>query len=255
MVDASTAYIVQKMTRIRREKGLKVLIQKVFLTVATIVYIAYLSLTLKRRCHGLTLEGSVDFMFNGIRGLIRPFQKRSEILSLARLVAERKPATVVEIGTASGGTLFLFSKLADDRATIVSIDLPLGRYGGGYFVWRIPLYRSFVRLGQRLYLLRADSHRDATLEKCRLRLKGTPIDFLFIDGDHSYEGVKKDFQMYKALVRKGGMVAFHDIVMHPPAEGCAVHTFWNEIKPAYRYTEFIESPDQIGCGIGVIFID
>jgi len=37
-------------------------------------------------------------------------------------------------------------------------------------------------------------------------LAGRQVDFLFIDGDHSYEGVKKDFEMYSSLVRKGGVV-------------------------------------------------
>jgi hypothetical protein len=30
------------------------------------------------------------------------------------------------------------------------------------------------------------------------------VDFLFIDGDHTYEGVKKDFEMYSPLVRREG---------------------------------------------------
>jgi predicted O-methyltransferase YrrM len=43
-------------------------------------------------------------------------------------------------------------------------------------------------------------------------LKDNKVDFLFIDADHSYEGVKKDFEMYSPLVRKGGIIAFHDII-------------------------------------------
>jgi predicted O-methyltransferase YrrM len=41
------------------------------------------------------------------------------------------------------------------------------------------------------------------------------LDFLFIDGDHTYKGVKEDFEMYSPLVRKGGVIAFHDITKHP----------------------------------------
>jgi len=36
------------------------------------------------------------------------------------------------------------------------------------------------------------------------------IDFLFIDGDHNYDGVKKDWDLYSPLLKKGSIVAFHD---------------------------------------------
>jgi hypothetical protein len=36
------------------------------------------------------------------------------------------------------------------------------------------------------------------------------IDFLFIDGDHSYEGVKKDFELYSSIVNDNGIIVIHD---------------------------------------------
>jgi len=36
------------------------------------------------------------------------------------------------------------------------------------------------------------------------------IDFLFIDGDHSIEGCKNDYDLYANKVKKGGYIAFHD---------------------------------------------
>lgn len=41
-------------------------------------------------------------------------------------------------------------------------------------------------------------------------LKGRQIDFLFIDGDHSVEGVRSDWDNYSPFVRSGGIIAFHD---------------------------------------------
>ena len=35
-------------------------------------------------------------------------------------------------------------------------------------------------------------------------------DFLFIDGDHSFEGVHRDFESYKNKISKNGVIAFHD---------------------------------------------
>lgn len=36
------------------------------------------------------------------------------------------------------------------------------------------------------------------------------IDFLFIDGDHSYEGVKKDFELYSTILNDNGVIIIHD---------------------------------------------
>jgi predicted O-methyltransferase YrrM len=39
-----------------------------------------------------------------------------------------------------------------------------------------------------------------------------PIDFLFLDGDHTEKGVFKDWEFYSPLVKKGGLVALHDSI-------------------------------------------
>lgn len=85
-------------------------------------------------------------------------------------------------------------------------------------------------------------------------LKDRQIDFLFIDGDHTYEGVKKDFHMYSPLVRKGGIVALHDICSGPPEMAGAANKFWNEVKRGYIHKEIVNRSDQEGYGIGVLYI-
>jgi cephalosporin hydroxylase len=170
---------------------------------------------------------------------------------LSRMIALR-PRVVVEIGTASGGTLFLLARAAAPDALLVSLDLPGGSFGGGYQAWRKPLYRSFARDDQRIVLLRGDSHDPALAARLRKLLAGRPVDVLFIDGDHRYEGVKADFETYSPLVRPGGLVAFHDIVPDPGQEGMEVSRFWREISARHPSAELIERPDQHGYGIGVL---
>ncbi len=43
-----------------------------------------------------------------------------------------------------------------------------------------------------------------------LQSREKSIDFLFIDGDHSYESVKQDWDLYSSLLKPGAIVAFHD---------------------------------------------
>jgi hypothetical protein len=41
-------------------------------------------------------------------------------------------------------------------------------------------------------------------------LQDIKIDVLFIDGDHSYEGVKKDFDLYSNIMTEKGVIILHD---------------------------------------------
>jgi hypothetical protein len=74
-------------------------------------------------------------------------------------------------------------------------------------------------------------------------------DMYFIDGDHSYDAVKMDYENYKGLCN---YMAFHDILGLRNCEG--VNKFWNEIKTSYEYIEFIDSDLSIASGIGIIKI-
>jgi predicted O-methyltransferase YrrM len=184
---------------------------------------------------------------------IRPFQIKSEILALAKRISLLQPRRLLEIGTAEGGTLFILGRCAAADATLISLDLPAGPYGGGYPIWRGAVYKRLALPRQTLHLLRGDSHQEVSLERVRSLLCGARLDFLFIDGDHSYSGVKRDFELYSPLVRPGGLIAFHDITRYPPDFGCEVDRFWAEIRNHFRYEELIENPDQVGKGIGLLW--
>jgi predicted O-methyltransferase YrrM len=101
-------------------------------------------------------------------------------------------------------------------------------------------------------LLRKDSHQPETLSGIHEILQGHKLDFLFIDGDHSYEGVRKDFEMYSPLVRGSGLVAFHDITPCPPPK--EVFKFWNEVKGSYVHKEFIHHTGKGSKGIGALWV-
>lgn len=72
------------------------------------------------------------------------------------------------------------------------------------------------------------SHYPYTLEMLQTRLKGRLIDLLFIDGDHTYAGIKADYDTYGPLTKY--IIAIHDI-NHPFSLKLPEETmrFWNEI--------------------------
>lgn len=199
------------------------------------------------------MPGLVDFVLGN--HFFKACQVPSELATLGEILAEHRPERAFEIGTALGGTLIFLTRLASPRATIVSVDLPGGKFGGGYSARRKWFYQRFARRNQRLHLLQDDSHSDGTLERIKAILAGQPLDYLFIDGDHRYDGVKRDFEMYGPLVRKGGLIAFHDIVEGPSDAVGGVPQFWREIKSQYHHREIINDPLQGGFGIGILYAE
>jgi len=202
------------------------------------------------------IDDALTFVYGfdvpGFDVAIRPIQLPNEIELLLRRVRSLEPRTVVEIGTANGGTLFLLATVAHDEALLVSVDLPLGRFGGGYAKRRRRLYRAFGRRGQRVELLRADSHEAGTRDDVRRILGARAVDLLLIDGDHSYDGVWLDFRDYAPLVREGGLVVFHDIVPGDENDVGEVPRFWRELKAGTGGEEIVEDWHQGGFGLGVV---
>jgi predicted O-methyltransferase YrrM len=210
-----------------------------------------------------TIEATIDYCVD------RPIlmgQVRSEILELAKILQVSAPKRSLEIGTNYGGTLFLLCTLSPPDAKIISVDLPSGPFGGGYPRRKAPLFRKFVRGDQQLHLIRADSHSLETKKRVLQILDGDQLDYLFLDGDHTYGGVQSDFQMYAPLVRSGGIIAFHDITTYQRASQCEVEKFWGEVKQGYPHREIIEEVKEGSfpiavtgasmdtAGLGVLFV-
>jgi glycosyltransferase involved in cell wall biosynthesis/cephalosporin hydroxylase len=183
-------------------------------------------------------------------------QKVKELAPLVEMVRNLQPQVVVEIGSAKGGTLYGWCQLAHPKATIVSIDLPGGEFGGGMDQMHAMLVGSYAKEGQSMHFLPRDSHAPETLEDLKKILAGREIDLLMIDGDHTYEGVKSDYEMYAPLVRSGGLIAFHDVLPHPGFPTCKVDELWDQLKHGDGVHEFFDY-EQLATwgqwgGIGVI---
>lgn len=175
----------------------------------------------------------IAFAFDGIGGIIEPTQVRSEITRLIDEVKKLKPNVILEIGTSRGGTAFIFSKMFP-YAIVISIDLKIPP-------WR----RNVIERLARIVLLERDSHSDATADEMKKILNGRSVDFLFIDGDHSLAGVKRDYELFSPFVK--GAIGFHDILKSP---NCHVGEFWNGLRG--EKTEIVEDREQGWAGIGVI---
>lgn len=185
----------------------------------------------------------------GTRGLykVNSVQKRSEILKLVEHVNELLPENVLEIGTYNGGTLFMWANITKKK--VVTCDLRNPTH-------RSELYKEFTPRVSKcdVVVLEGDSHSEEFIKSVHKEFEDEKLDFLFIDGDHTEKGVEADFYNYKGMVRKGGIIAFHDILKNQPVEGNQVYYFWERIKNEYKFEEFVDDADQCGFGIGILYM-
>jgi len=185
-------------------------------------------------------------------------QLKWEFSELLNIFSALRPKYCLEIGSEFGGTLYEFVQKMKD-GVFVSIDVPFNKnVNYNYENWKT--FNKSVDIK----IINQNSHDIDTYIKLRSYIDH--LDFLFIDGDHSYEGVKQDFLMYGPLVKKGGIIALHDI---HPVKGWPVANFWKELKINYNNNSnlFKEDIPQIkelvcdynnssinGFGIGIINI-
>jgi len=216
-----------------------------------------LLLAARRLVRATRHEGDAGACFDAVMRTeaFRPLQRRAEFLGLLGRGSALRPSVILEIGSAAGGTAFLWTRIAADDALLVLVD---DAFGGA----RRAALRRFARGRQQIVCIRGDSHDAATQARVFRALGGRAVDVLFIDGDHRYEGVAADLAHYGRLVRPAGLVALHDIVPDrrqrageaTSSDAGGVPRLWREVAGSSfgPTTELVDDRDQDGCGIGVI---
>jgi cephalosporin hydroxylase len=168
-----------------------------------------------------------------------PSQHRFELFSLLNFIESRKMElkTILEIGVFRGGTFKFWRELIESGGLLIGVDS--GERGLIPEVSKTKIENEHIVIG--------DSTSDTVIRQAKNLLNGNTIDILFVDGCHDYDFVKSDFENYAPLVKKDGLVIFHDIV------GPAVGKVWGEVKENYDYQGVVEFyGKEKPCGIGAI---
>lgn len=176
-------------------------------------------------------------------GEIKCEQHEGELAALLQLGQRRK--SILEIGSRYGGVLTGFHHTCPPDTKIYSIDL--GWDVEGCKEPHADELKAAVdwiaSQGRHIELKSGDSK---SLECIAWAKERAPFDLIFIDGDHSYEGVAADWQNYGALAQ---IIGFHDIA-NP---NLGVMRLWHELAPQYNTAQWRQKNSIMG--IGVIYRD
>lgn len=178
--------------------------------------------------------------------LLQDVQEFNDFLGLIR---REQVGSYLEIGSKHGGSFWRVTNVLPKGARVVSVDLP---HGDGSFKDSEPNLKQCVealaRRGYDAHLFLTDSKAPETIAAVK---ELGPFDLVFLDGNHSDQFLRSDWEHYGSL---GKMVAFHDISWppyRPPPKGmpCDVQAFWRILKPHHRHVEFRRRRDELGIGV------
>jgi len=179
-----------------------------------------------------------DVWSNGFCPII--YQHRKEVEAfLTVLIQRRLTGTAVELGLEHGGMHMLLRQVCRKVVTVDKESHKVLR-----FAERLPADgRSSLVCGDT-----AQRRTVLAVEKAT----GGAADVLFIDADHTYEGVRSDYFLYRHLVRRGGVVAFHDT-----AGRCGMHrgisTFLSQLRDGTLDGRRHKIHDIIRDGTGISY--
>jgi predicted O-methyltransferase YrrM len=147
---------------------------------------------------------------------------------------------LLEIGSAAGGNAYILNYFFKLEFVTIIDDNKHPKHIHRSAILKNVNYTEFI----------GDSHSQEALSF--VKHSGKFYDILFIDGDHSYEGVKQDFKMYYPFLDYEGFLVFHDIVACPGVKQY-VDEIYDEIYKGnsrdLRYLGNFVSDVEPKCGI------
>lgn len=170
------------------------------------------------------------------------------------LVANIRPECIVELGSYYGCSAFTFLQVLKDfdmKSHFYAIDT----WEGDSFTendYKENIYDSYKNIQERIFAGQNAIMKKMTFDQACCDFKEESIDLLHIDGSHTYEDCRHDFETWFSKVSKKGIILFHDISDDRlDGELLGSHLFWQEIKGQFSAT--LEFPYSFG--LGVLFLD
>jgi O-antigen biosynthesis protein len=160
------------------------------------------------------------------------------------IVEAMRPKSIVELGVHHGFSYFVFCQAVRRlqlQARCVAIDTFEGDEHAGFY--GDDVYQDVSRRNRRYdgfsQVIRS------TFAQARDQFADGSIDILHIDGSHTHDAVRRDFETWLPKLSSRGVILFHDTAERGP--GFGVHLLWDELRTRYPHFEFMH-----GHGLGII---
>lgn len=167
------------------------------------------------------------------------------------LVETMRPGTVVELGTHRGYSFFAFCQAMDDLGlpgAVHAVDTWQGDKHAG--LYDDDVHRSVEAVVAKQFPETGRLHR-MTFDAARPQFGEATVDILHIDGLHTYDAVRHDYENWRGTVREGGVILFHDT--REMKEDFGVWKLWQELSATHPAFEFHHSHGLGILGVGDSF--
>jgi predicted O-methyltransferase YrrM len=149
---------------------------------------------------------------------------------------------IAEIGTFEAVNTRAFRSVVAEDGVVIAIDpYPRSLFGVFGFGWIRRIAHEEVSKVSRAQVLWVENLGKFAPTEERVK-PYLPVDFLFIDGDHSYEGIKEDWLAWSDCVKPDGIVALHDSLN---SNQCGSEIFTEETILKDNRFSFVESIDTL----------
>lgn len=140
-------------------------------------------------------------------GLAKPETQTTEAERACLVSHASGKKRLVEIGVWHGVTTRLLRQAMAADAVLFAVDpYPNGRFG--FSPQKVIAQRQLKTVDNGI--LRWLRKTGAEAGHHFAQRQSEPVDFVFIDGDHSFTGLREDWEAWSGLVSAGGVVALHD---------------------------------------------
>ncbi len=130
-------------------------------------------------------------------------------------LAEKSKGDILEIGAYKGGSTIILAKGLKENYKVYSIDMHIRKkafklkLGKRYEYVPKDTSKIFIKNLKRFKVTDKVIPIIKTSEEAAIGWN-KPIDILWIDGNHEYDFVRKDFMLWEPYLKKNGIIAFHD---------------------------------------------